>query len=86
MDSLNRGLAPFPADVWKMIDDAAVGAARDRRHRRARRHVRSKLITGMTGRLGQADDSAEFGASSGGVSLRSAMCVHPVLRKSRKLA
>ncbi len=30
MDSLNRGQAPFPEEVWKMIDAADVGAARER--------------------------------------------------------
>ena len=29
MDYLNRQTAPFDGDIWKLIDEAAVSAARD---------------------------------------------------------
>jgi uncharacterized linocin/CFP29 family protein len=86
MDSLNRGLAPFPADVWKMIDDAAVGAARDRLTGRRFLDLEGPFGVGLTAiEVGNDDYCRQPGPDEAGAVMGRAIPL-PMLRKSFQLS
>src|SRR5205085_62797 len=51
MDTLNRDQAPFPGDVWQMIDEAAASAARDQLTARRYLDLEGPFAMGLTGLL-----------------------------------
>ena len=86
MDSLNRGLAPFPAEVWKMIDDAAVGAARDRLTGRRFLDLEGPFGVGLTAiEVGNDDYCRQPGPDEAGAVMGRAIPL-PMLRKSFQLS
>ncbi len=86
MDSLNRGQAPFPAEVWKMIDDAAVGAARDRLTARRFLDLEGPFGVGLTAiEVGNDDYCRQPGPEEAGAVMGRAIPL-PMLRKSFRLS
>src|SRR6266446_3981279 len=86
MDSLNRGLAPFPAEVWKMVDDAAVGAARDRLTGRRFLDLEGPFGVGLTAiEVGNDDYCRQPGPDEAGAVMGRAIPL-PMLRKSFQLS
>src|SRR5437016_4860445 len=86
MDSLNRSLAPFPADVWKMIDEAAVGAARDRLTGRRFLDLEGPFGVGLTAiEVGNDDYCRQPGPDEAGAVMGRAIPL-PMLRKSFQLS
>jgi uncharacterized linocin/CFP29 family protein len=86
MDSLNRGQAPFPAEVWKMIDDAATGAARDRLTARRFLDLEGPFGAGLTAiEVGNDDYCRQPGPDEAGAVMGRAIPL-PMLRKSFRLS
>src|SRR5882762_7143646 len=86
MDSLNRGQAPFPAEVWKMIDDAAVHAARDLLTARRFLDVEGPFGVGLTAiEVGNDDYCRQPGADEAGAVMGRAIPV-PMLRRHFRLS
>ena len=86
MDSLNRGQAPFPAEVWKMIDDAATGAARDRLTARRFLDLEGPFGAGLTAiEVGNDDYCRQPGPDEAGAVMGRAIPL-PMLRKSFQLS
>ena len=86
MDSLNRGLAPFAIEVWKMIDDAAVGAARDRLTGRRFLDLEGPFGVGLTAiEVGNDDYCRQPGPDDAGAVMGRAIPL-PMLRKSFQLS
>src|SRR5437588_10985879 len=86
MDNLNRGQAPFPAEVWKMIDDAAVGAARDRLTARRYLDLEGPFGVGLTTiEVGNDDYCRQPGPEEAGAVMGRAIPL-PMLRKSFQLS
>src|SRR5437773_12323893 len=86
MDSLNRGLAPFPAEVWKMIDDAAVGAARDRLTGRRFLDLQGPFGVGLTAiEAGNDDYCGQPSPDDAGAVMGRAISV-PMLRRAFRLS
>src|SRR5437588_1826050 len=86
MDNLNRGQAPFPAEVWKMVDDAAVGAARDRLTGRRFLDLEGPFGVGLTAiEVGNDDYCRQPGPNEAGAIMGRAIPL-PMLRKSFQLS
>jgi uncharacterized linocin/CFP29 family protein len=86
MDGLNRGLAGFPASVWKAIDDAAVTAARDRLTARRFLDVEGPFGAGLTViETGNDDYCRQPGPEEAGMVMGRTLPV-PMLRRSFRLS
>jgi uncharacterized linocin/CFP29 family protein len=86
MDSLNRGQAPFPAEIWKAIDDAAAAAARDRLTGRRFVDLEGPFGVGLTAiEVGNDDYCRQPGPDEAGAVMGRAISL-PMLRKSFRLS
>ena len=86
MDSLNRGQAPFPAEIWQMIDEAAAGAARDRLTARRFLELEGPFGAGLTAiEVGNDDYCRQPGPDEAGAVMGRAIPL-PMLRKSFRLS
>jgi uncharacterized linocin/CFP29 family protein len=86
MDYLNRGQAPFGAEIWKEIDAAAVGAARERLSARRFLDKEGPYGIGLTTiEVGNDEYCREPGPGEAGAVLGRALSI-PMLRKSFRLS
>ena len=86
MDSLNRGQAPFPAEVWKAIDEAAINAARDRLTGRRFLDLEGPFGVGLTTiEVGNDDYCRQPAPEEAGAVMGRAIPL-PMLRKSFRLS
>ena len=86
MDGLNRGQAPFPAEVWQAIDAAAVQAARDRLTGRRFLDLEGPFGVGLTTiEVGNDDYCRQPGPDEAGAVMGRAIPL-PMLRKSFRLS
>ena len=86
MDYLNRGAAPFSAEIWKQIDAAAVSAARDMLTGRRFLEVEGPTGVGLTSvEVGNDDFCRQPGPEEAGAVMGRAISV-PMLRKSFELS
>ena len=86
MDYLNRGQAPFGADIWDMVDKAAVGAATDMLTGRRFLEVDGPYGTGLTSiEVGNDDYCRQPAESEAGAVIGRAISV-PMLRKTFQLS
>ena len=86
MDSLNRGQAPFPAEVWKAIDEAAINAARDRLTGRRFLDLEGPFGVGLTTiEVGNDDYCRQPGPDEAGAVMGRAIPL-PMLRKSFRVS
>ena len=86
MDSLNRGQAPFPAEIWQMIDEAAASAARDRLTARRFLELEGPFGAGLTAiEVGNDDYCRQPGPDEAGAVMGRAIPL-PMLRKSFRLS
>src|ERR687883_1397038 len=86
MDSLNRDQAPFPAEIWQMIDAAAASAARDQLTARRFLDLEGPFGLGLTViEVGNDDYCRQPGPDEAGQILGHAMQV-PMIRKSFRIS
>jgi uncharacterized linocin/CFP29 family protein len=86
MDYLNRSAAPFSAEIWRQIDDAAVSAARDMLTGRRFLEVEGSTGVGLTSvEVGNDDFCRQPGPDEAGAVMGRAISV-PMLRKSFELS
>jgi len=86
MDYLNRQAAPFDGDIWKLIDEAAVNAARDVLTGRRFLEVEGPYGVGLTSvEVGNDDYCRQPGPDEAGAVMGRAISV-PMLRKSFQLS
>src|SRR5512144_3313628 len=86
MNYLNREHAAFGEDVWRLIDEAAVKAARDRLTARRFLDVDGPYGTGLTTiEVGNDDYCRQPGPEEAGAVIGRAVSV-PMLRKSFRLS
>lgn len=86
MEYLNRQAAPFDDGIWKLIDDAAVGAARDLLTGRRFLDVEGPYGVGLTSvEVGNDDFCRQPGADEAGAVMGRAISV-PMLRKGFQLS
>ncbi|HEX3862139.1 MAG TPA: family 1 encapsulin nanocompartment shell protein [Stellaceae bacterium] len=86
MDTLNRGQAPFPASIWKAIDEAAAGAARDRLTGRRYLDLEGPFGVGLTAiEVGNDDYCRQPGPDEAGAVMGRAIPL-PMIRKSFRLS
>src|SRR5437764_11211393 len=86
MDTLNRDQAPFPGEVWQMIDEAAAGAARDRLTARRFLELEGPFGAGLTAiEVGNDDYCRQPGPDEAGAVMGRAIPL-PMLRKSFRLS
>lgn len=82
MDTLNRGPAPFPAEIWKAIDEAAANAARDRLTGRRFLDLEGPFGVGLTAiEVGNDDYCRQPGPDEAGAVMGRAIPL-PMIRKS----
>jgi uncharacterized linocin/CFP29 family protein len=86
MDTLNRGSAPFPAEIWNAIDEAAASAARDQLTGRRFLDLEGPFGVGLTTiEVGNDDYCRQPGPDEAGAILGRAIPV-PMIRKSFRLS
>ena len=86
MDYLNRQAAPFDGDIWKLIDEAAVSAARDVLTGRCFLEVEGPYGVGLTSvEVGNDDYCRQPGPDEAGAVMGRAISV-PMLRKGFPLS
>ena len=86
MDSLNRDQAPFPAEIWQMIDAAAASAARDQLTARRFLDLEGPFGAGLTAiEVGNDDYCRQPGPDEAGAVMGRAIPL-PMLRKSFQLS
>ena len=86
MDELNRAQAPFGAAVWRLIDEAAVAAARERLTGRRFLEIEGPFGTGLTAiEVGNDEYCREPQPGEAGAVFGRALPV-PMLRKSFRLS
>lgn len=86
MNHLNRDLAPFPANIWDLIDAAAVEAAKVRLTGRRFLEVEGPYGLGLTAlEVGGDDYCRDPGEGEAGAIVSKAVSV-PMLRKSCRLS
>src|SRR5918911_5229165 len=86
MDSLNREQAPFPAEIWQMIDAAAASAARERLTGRRFLDLEGPFGVGLTTiEVGNDDYCRQPGPDEAGAIMGRAIPL-PMLRKSFQLS
>ena len=86
MDYLNRQTAPFDGDIWKLIDEAAVSAARDVLTGRRFLDVEGPYGVGLTSvEVGNDDYCRQPGPEEAGAVMGRAISV-PMLRKGFQLS
>jgi len=86
MDSLNRDQAPFPAEIWQMIDAAAASAARDQLTARRFLDLEGPFGVGLTAiEVGNDDYCRQPGPNEAGAIMGRAIPL-PMLRKSFQLS
>jgi uncharacterized linocin/CFP29 family protein len=86
MDSLNRDQAPFPAEIWQMIDAAAASAARDQLTARRFLDLEGPFGVGLTAiEVGNDDYCRQPGPDEAGAVMGRAIPL-PMLRKSFRLS
>ncbi|WP_142847501.1 family 1 encapsulin nanocompartment shell protein [Telmatospirillum sp. J64-1] len=86
MDALNRSQAPFPAEVWEAIDEAAVEAASDMLTGRRFLEVEGPFGVGLTAiEVGNDDYCREPSADEAAAVLSRSISV-PMLRKQFRLS
>src|SRR5438067_9113930 len=86
MDSLNRDQAPFPAEIWRMIDEAAASAARDQLTARRYLDLEGPFGVGLTAiEVGNDDYCRQPGPDEAGAVMGRAIPL-PMLRKSFQLS
>jgi uncharacterized linocin/CFP29 family protein len=86
MDTLNRDHAPFPAQIWGMIDEAAASAARDRLTGRRFLDLEGPFGLGLTViEIGNDDYCRQPGPDEAGQILGRAIQV-PMIRKSFRIS
>src|SRR5437763_5103228 len=86
MDTLNRGQAPFPAEIWQAIDEAAAKAARDRLTGRRFLDLEGPFGVGLTTiEVGNDDYCRQPGPDEAGAVMGRAISL-PMLRKSFRLS
>ena len=86
MDYLNRSQAPFGADLWRRIDEAAIEAARDALTGRRFLEVDGPYGVGLTSiEIGNDDYCRDPGPGEAGAVMSRAISV-PMLRKSFRLS
>src|SRR5205085_5610920 len=86
MDSLNRDQAPFPAEIWQMIDAAAASAARDQLTARRFLDLEGPFGVGLTTiEVGNDDYCRQPGPDEAGAVMGRAIPL-PMLRKSFQLS
>lgn len=86
MDYLNRDQSPFGDDVWRLLDDAAVGAAREVLTGRRFLTVEGPYGPGLTTiEVGNDESLAEIEADQAAVVLGQAIAV-PMLRRGFRLS
>ena len=86
MDYLNRQAAPFADDIWKLIDEAAISAARDVLTGRRFLEVEGPYGVGLTSvEVGNDDYCRQPGPDEAGAVLGRAISI-PMLRKGFQLS
>jgi uncharacterized linocin/CFP29 family protein len=86
MDSLNRDQAPFPAEIWQMVDAAAASAARDQLTARRFLDLEGPFGVGLTAiEVGNDDYCRQPGPDEAGAVMGRAIPL-PMLRKSFRLS
>ena len=86
MDSLNRGQAPFPPELWQAIDKAAADAARDRLTGRRFLDLEGPFGVGLTAiEVGNDDYCRQPGPEEAGQVMGRAIPL-PMIRKSFRLS
>ena len=86
MDSLNRDQAPFPGEVWQMIDEIAASAARDQLTARRFLDLEGPFGVGLTAiEVGNDDYCRQPGPDEAGAVMGRAIPL-PMLRKSFQLS
>src|SRR5947207_6921770 len=86
MDSLNRDQAPFPAEIWQMIDAAAASAARDQLTARRFLDLEGPFGAGLTAiEVGNDDYCRQPGPDEAGAVMGRAIPL-PMLRKGFQLS
>ena len=86
MDSLNRDQAPFPGEIWRMIDDAAASAARDQLTARRYLDLEGPFGVGLTAiEVGNDDYCRQPAPDEAGAVMGRAIPL-PMLRKSFQLS
>ena len=86
MDSLNRDQAPFPGEIWRMIDDAAASAARDQLTARRYLDLEGPFGVGLTAiEVGNDDYCRQPGPDEAGAVMGRAIPL-PMLRRSFQLS
>lgn len=86
MDYLNRGQAPFSAEIWQEIDNAAVEAARQRLTGRRFLDIEGPFGAGLTTiEVGNDDFCRQPGPDEAGAILGRGISV-PMLRRSFRLS
>ncbi len=86
MDTLNRSQAPFPAQIWKAIDEAAASAARDRLTGRRFLDLEGPFGVGLTAiEVGNDDYCRQPGPDEAGAIMGRAIPL-PMIRKSFRLS
>src|SRR5437588_13062545 len=85
MDTLNRDQAPFPGEVWQMIDEAAASAARDRLTARRGLDLEGPFGVGLTAiEVGNDEYCRQPAPGEAGAVMGRAIPL-PSLRKSLQL-
>jgi uncharacterized linocin/CFP29 family protein len=86
MDTLNRGGAPFPSEIWNAIDAAAASAAKDQLTGRRFLDLEGPFGVGLTTiEVGNDDYCRQPGPEEAGAILGRAIPV-PMIRKSFRLS
>src|SRR5438045_1233161 len=86
MDTLNRDRAPFPGEVWQMIDEAAASAARDQLTARRYLDLEGPFGVGLTAiEVGNDDYCRQPAPEEAGAVMGRAIPL-PMLRKSFQLS
>jgi uncharacterized linocin/CFP29 family protein len=86
MDTLNRDRAPFPAEIWQMIDEAAASAAKDQLTARRYLDLEGPFGVGLTTiEVGNDDYCRQPGPDEAGAIIGRAIPL-PMLRKSFQLS
>jgi uncharacterized linocin/CFP29 family protein len=86
MDYFNRGLAPFSGEIWELIDNAAVEAARDRLTGRRFLEIEGPFGVGLTTiEVGNDEYCRQPAPDEAGAVMGRAVSV-PMLRRSFRLS
>ena len=86
MDTLNRGAAPFPPEIWKAIDEVAASSARDQLTGRRFLDLEGPFGVGLTTiEVGNDDYCRQPGPDEAGAILGRAIPL-PMIRKSFQLS